>query len=164
MKAKLTFICLVVFVQACTSTSNDVFLEAKPISPVEEKINALAEVVVQRTTRIQHLQESQYIELNGEYPSKPDMALLPTLTQFKSLGKNYIGKLDPFIRRLSVVAGMNTPRFIGPKPTNDILLNIDTDYRTVNSMLEQAGSLTGSRADIVYKASENLLEVKYPSK
>lgn len=160
MKNKAVLTIIVGFIcQGCSTTQNEVVPEEQ--SPVERKISSLAEVVVKRTTRIQQLQEANYVAVNGELPQRPDMEMLPALKQIKSLGKKYTGSLDTFIKRLSVVAGMNPPRFLNNKSAFDIIVTVDTDYKSVYSMLEQAGATTGSRAGIVYKAAENLIEVKY---
>ncbi|MBD3587552.1 hypothetical protein HHX48_17575 [Salinimonas sp. HHU 13199] len=157
---KLTILAILgVICQGCTTTPKVVVPERA--SPVEAKINSLAEIVVKRTTRIQQLQEANYIAINGQAPKRPDLDLLPVLKQVKSLGKQYTGPLDTFIKRLSVVSSMNPPRFLNVKPTFDIIVTVDTDYKSVFSMLEQVGAVTGSRADVYYKAAENLIEVKY---
>jgi len=150
-------------ISGCSSTSEQ-YLSVERMSPVEERISALAEVMVERANRVEQLKKAQYLNLTGNSFQTSEIDYLPILNQHKNLGKNYIGNLEPFIKRLSVVAGMEAPRFIGPKPSIDITLNIDTDYKTVYSMLEQAGTLAGSRADVVYKAAENLIEVKYPTR
>ncbi|MEI8650983.1 DotD/TraH family lipoprotein [Paraglaciecola sp. Hal342] len=47
------------------------------------------------------------------------------------------------------------------EPSAGVLVNVDVNFRPLIDIMDDIGQQTGSRAIVVYKASENLLEVKY---
>ena len=51
-------------ISGCSSTSEQ-YLSVERMSPVEERISALAEVMVERANRVEQLKKAQYLNLTS---------------------------------------------------------------------------------------------------
>jgi defect-in-organelle-trafficking protein DotD len=128
--------------------------------PVAQKIAILAEQMVANSNKLAKLERARYIE-EGNKDLSFDVRELPVMQKTINLGETYTGPLEPFLRQLSAYVGMNEVRYLGLEPSAGVLVNVDVNFRPLIDIMDDIGQQTGSRAIVVYKASENLLEVKY---
>ncbi|AMJ76619.1 DotD/TraH family lipoprotein [Alteromonas stellipolaris] len=159
MMKQLIFVGLVgVALSGCASHVQE--LQPDTIDPVTQKIAILAEQMVSNSNKLAQLQKARYLEA-GNAVDEANIRALPVMQQLVNLGEVYNGPLDAFINHLSKYAGMEKPRYLGLKPSANILITADARMRPLYDILEDVGQQTGTRAIVVYKASENLIETTY---
>ena len=159
MKESIITIGLLAVLTGCSSTATNINPETP--DPIELKILDAARTIQKKTNQIYAVEAARHYELTGKGVENFDLSLLPGLEQVMSLGVDWNGPLDKFIVKLSAAAGLNPPRFLHLKPSGGVVVSVDTDYRRLVDMLQDASSQAGSKAKITIKVKERLLEVKY---
>ena len=157
MRMVLLLFATIIF-SGCQSTGSE--LEVKETDPVLNKIALLAKTIANDNSRLAALERAKYSSLDN-MPSEQELQLLPNLVQVVSLGDTYNGSMERFVHDLSLHAGMNAPRILNLKPSSDIIVSIDADYRRVYDIFLDVISQSGTRAKLTYKVAENLIEIEY---
>jgi len=156
---KLSLITAVIFVSACGTTPKKAV--PKPTAPAIQYLINVAESIREHDQDLAAIESARYLEAKKNKIPFINTNYLPSLNEVVSLGHTYVGPLDKLIVKLSAMAGLNPPRFIGVKPAQNIIVSINTDYRPIIDMLVNAGTEAGSRAHVTLKVRERLLEVEY---
>jgi len=112
--------------------------------------------------RLADVEQARYRDSTGGEAYRVDKDLIPDLEKHVSLGAAWHGPVDKLVDRLAAQVGYSAHE-IGVKPSGGVIVNIDTDYRSVLDILHDAGTQAGSRAKITVKAKSKVLEVEYPS-
>lgn len=157
MRRMVLLLC-VAFFSGCQSSNKEMVV--KETDPVLNKIARLAEVIAKENSKLAALESAKYNNLEG-LASDQELHLLPELVKVVSLGDTYNGSMENFVRVLSHQAGINEPRILNLKPSSDIIVSIDADYRRVYDIMLDVISQSGTRAQITYKVAENLIEIEY---
>ena len=144
-------------VSACSTTP----LELNSPDPASVRLAQVAESIQKHDNDLADIEMARYIEANGSGPRAIDVSGLPALEKVVSLGAAWHGPIDQLVNKLSVLAGLNVPRYLGVKPLGDVIVNVNTDYRRIIDMLHDAGTQAGSRAKVTLKMKERLVEVEY---
>lgn len=144
-------------VSACSTTP----LELNSPDPASVRLAQVAESIQKHDNDLADIEMARYIETNGSGPRAIDVSNLPALEKVVSLGAAWHGPIDQLVNKLSVLAGLNVPRYLGVKPSGDVIVNVHTDYRRIIDMLHDAGTQAGSRAKVTLKMKERLVEVEY---
>lgn len=129
--------------------------------PTVVKLLQVAKSIEKYNRDLSHVMSSKYKIQDKNTGAILDPDLLPAANQVVSLGYDWHGPIEPLISKLSEVAGLNAPRFVNVRPSNAIVVSVDTDYRRVVDILADAGAQAGSRANIILKVKEQLIEVEY---
>lgn len=158
MKLKLIIVISILSLFGCESTRT---LKVEKPDPVMKKIERLAASIAEHSSTLSALEQSRYQRLEGPLSTKVDFDIVPTLGKVISLGADFNGPMEPFLTLLSKNAGMNPPRILNLKPSADVIVSVNTEYRRLIDILRDVGSQSGTRANITYKAAENLLEIEY---
>ena len=159
MKTSIITFGLLSVLGGCSTTTINANPE-KP-DPIELKILDAARSIQKKTNQIYAVEAARQFEINGNTPDEFDLSLLPGLQQVVSLGSPWDGPLDKLLIKLSAAAGLNPPRFLDIKPSGGVAVSVDTNYRRVFDMLEDATTQAGSKVKITIKVKERLIEVKY---
>lgn len=146
-----------VLLSACSTTS----LDMNDPDPASVRLAQVAESIQEHDNDLADIETARYIENNDGGPKGFDVSSFPTLEKVVSLGAAWHGPIDQLVTKLSVLAGLNTPRYLGVKPSGDVIVNVNTDYRRIVDMLHDAGTQAGSRAKVTLKLKERLVEVEY---
>jgi len=146
-----------VLISACSTIPLDVH---EP-DPASVRLAQVAESIQKHDNDLADIEMARYIEANGSGPKVIDVSGLPSLEKVVSLGAAWHGPIDQLINKLSVLAGLNATRYLGVKPSGDVIVNVGTDYRRIIDMLHDAGTQAGSRAKVTLKMKERLVEVEY---
>lgn len=144
-------------VSACSTTP----LELNSPDPASVRLAQVAESIQKHDNDLADIEMARYIETNGSGPRAIDVSNLPALEKVVSLGAAWHGPIDQLVNKLSVLAGLNAARYLGVKPSGDVIVNVNTDYRRIIDMLHDAGTQAGSRAKVTLKMKERLVEVEY---
>ena len=144
-------------ISACSSTPLDI----NQPDPAVVRLAQVAESIQQHDNDLADIEMTRYLEANGSGPGVIDVSYLPALDKVVSLGAAWHGPIDQLVNKLSVLAGLNEPRYLGVKPTGDVVVNVNTDYRRIIDMLHDAGTQAGSRAKVTLKMKERLVEIEY---
>lgn len=147
-----------IVVMGCATKGSQ--LHPDETDPIAQKIAILAEQMVANSNKLAKLERARYIQA-GNKDLGFEVRDLPTLQKTVNLGETYNGDLEPFLRHLSAYVGMSKPRYLGLPPSAGVLISAEVNFRPLVDVLDDIGQQTGSRATIVYKATENLLEVTY---
>lgn len=142
---------------ACTTPR----LNTNTPDPAAVRLAQVAESIQKHDNDLNDIEMTRYVEQYGERPVLIDTSSNPALNRVVSLGGAWHGPLDRIIMKLSELGGLDEPRFIGVKPSGDVLVNVNTNYRRIIDMLHDAGSQAGSRAKVTLKMKEKLIEVEY---
>tara|TARA_R110002073_G_scaffold336519_1_gene534645 strand:+ start:1856 stop:2350 length:495 start_codon:yes stop_codon:yes gene_type:complete len=146
-----------ILVSACTTNPLNLNLP----DPASVRLAQVAESIQKHDNDLADIEMARYIETNGIAPRAIDVSSLPALEKVVSLGAAWHGPIDKLINKLSVLGGLSSPRYLGVKPSGDVIVNVNTDYRRIIDMLHDAGTQAGSRAKITLKMKERLVEVEY---
>lgn len=144
-------------ISACSTTPFDI----NEPDPAAMRIAQVAESIQKHSNDLADIEAARYVEANGHGIQYIDVSQIPSLSKVVSLGSAWQGPIDKLIDKLSVIAKLNSPRYMGVKPSGDVIVNVDTDYRPVIDMLHDAGTQAGSRAKVTLKMKERLIEVEY---
>jgi len=144
-------------VSACSTTP----LELNSPDPASVRLAQVAESIQKHDNDLADIEMARYIETNGRSPRAIDVSNWPALEKVVSLGAAWHGPIDKLVDKLSVLAGLNAPRYLGVKRSGDVIVNVNTDYRRIIDMLHDAGTQAGSRAKVTLKMKERLVEVEY---
>lgn len=147
----------VTLIAGCSTTPLDI----NQPDPASVRLAQVAESIQKHDNDLADIEMARYVETHGAGPRAIDVSQMPTLEKVVSLGAAWHGPIDQLVNKLSVLAGLNSPRFLGVKPSSDVIVNIDTDYRRIIDMLHDAGTQAGSRAKVTLKMKERLVEVEY---
>ncbi len=150
---------LITALSGCSTTGTSA-VPQKP-DPIELKILEAAKDIQKKTNQIYAVEAARQFEISGANDNSFDLSLLPGLQQVVSLGSPWDGPLDKFLIKLSAAAALNAPRFLDIKPSGGVVVSVDTDYRRVIDMLEDATTQAGSKVKVTIKVKERLLEVQY---
>jgi len=146
-----------VFISGC----NTVPLDINQPDPAAVRLAQVAESIQKHDNDLADIEAAKYVEINGRGIQPIDTSFTPTVEKVVSLGTAWHGPLDPLIDKLSVLAGLKSPRYLGVKPSSGVIVNVNTDYRRIIDMLHDAGTQAGSRAHVTLKVKERLIEVEY---
>lgn len=138
-----------------------VSLDVNEPDPASVRLAQVAESIQGHSNDLAAIEMARYVEENGSAPRSVDISRLPSLENVVSLGAAWHGPIDKLIDKLSLLGGLNPPRYLGVKPSGDVIVNVDTDYRRIFDMLLDAGTQSGSRANVTLKIKERLIEVEY---
>lgn len=141
----------------CSSTP----LPVNEPDPAVVRLAQVAESIQKHNRDLNDIEAARYLEVHGKSIYKVDLKHFPSLQRVESLGAAWHGPLDKLIDKLSVLGGLNPPRYVNIKPAGDVIVNVRTDYRRILDMLSDAGVQAGSRANVTLKAKERLIEVEY---
>jgi defect-in-organelle-trafficking protein DotD len=144
--------------QGCASNPSQLYPDDS--DPVAKKIAILGEQMVANSNKLANLERARYLRAGNAIYSD-DFRELPVLQKTVNLGEAYNGPLEAFLKELSSFVGMNPPRFLGLKPSSGVLVSTKVQFRPLIDILDDIGQQTGTRAVVVYKATDNLLEVTY---
>lgn len=142
---------------ACSSSP----LRVNEPDPAAMRLAQVAESIQAHDNDLADIEMARYVRDNGKGPDAIDVSMVPSLEKVVSLGAAWHGPIDKLVDKLSVLAGLNPPRYLGVKPSGDVIVNVNTDYRPIIDMLHDAGTQAGSRANLTLKAKERLIEVEY---
>lgn len=141
----------------CSSTP----LQVNEPDPAVVRLAQVAESIQKHDRDLNDIEAARYVEVHGKSIDKVDLKYFPSLQKVESLGSAWNGPVDKLIIKLSVLGGLNPPRFVNIKPAGDVIVSVNTDYRRIIDMISDAGAQAGSRANISLKAKERLIEVEY---
>ncbi|MFA0809383.1 DotD/TraH family lipoprotein [Microbulbifer epialgicus] len=144
-------------ISACSSTPLDI----NEPDPASIRLAQVAESIQKHDNDLADIEMARYLETHGAGPEEIDVSKIPSLERIESLGAAWHGPIDKLVIKLSVLAGLNPPRFLSVKPSSDVIVNVNTDYRRIIDMLHDAGTQAGSRANVTLKVKERLIEVEY---
>lgn len=144
-------------VAGCSTTQLDV----NQPDPASVRLAQVAESIQKNDNDLADIESARYVETHGTGPKAIDVSQLPTLEKVVSLGTAWHGPIEPLVNKLSVLAGLNPPRILGVKPSADVVVNVNTDYRRIIDMFHDAGTQAGSRAKLTLKMKERLVELEY---
>ena len=136
-------------------------LKVNEPDPAAMRLAQVAESIQEHDNDLADIEMARYVRDHGTGPQALDVSMVPSLEKVVSLGVAWHGPIDKLIDKLSVLAGLNSPRYLGVKPSGDVIVNVNTDYRRIIDMLHDAGTQAGSRANVTLKAKERLIEVEY---
>lgn len=74
----------------------------------------------------------------------------------------WVGELEPVVKDLAKSCGMGF-RVIG-RPTSPVLVSIDVNDMLILEVFRVLGMQAGTRADIIYRSTENMVEIVYAEK
>lgn len=74
----------------------------------------------------------------------------------------WVGELEPVVKDLAASCGMGF-RIIG-RPTSPILVSIEVSDMLILEVFRILGMQAGTRADIIYRSFENIIEIVYAEK
>lgn len=159
MIKKITIL-LPVCLMTLTGCSSKLFNPNTP-DPAMVRISQVAETIQKHDNDLAAIETARYLEKNKTPIQEINVSDIPSLERVVSLGGAWHGPIGPLVTKLSSLGGLNAPRFIGVKPSSDVVVNVNTDYRRIVDMLHDAGTQAGSRAKVVLKMKERLVEVEY---
>jgi len=143
---------------ACSAAKK---LDINEPDPASVRLAQVAESIQMHDNDLNDIEMARYVEVNGKGPIPIDTTYLPSVNKVVSLGAAWHGPLDKLVDKLSVLAGLNKPRYLGVKPSSDVIVNVNTDYRPIIDMLRDAGTQAGSRALVGLKVKDKLIEIEY---
>ncbi len=129
--------------------------------PAMLRLAQVAEDIQRSSNELAAIEAAKYRATSGVRLQEIDVELLPNLEKVVSLGASWNGPMDKLLNKLSHLAGLNAPRYLNVKPSGDVIVNVNTDYRRIIDILEDVGSQSGQRAVITLKARERVLIVEY---
>lgn len=74
----------------------------------------------------------------------------------------WVGELEPLVKALAASCGMGF-RVIGRSPS-PVLVSVDVSEMLVLEVFRVLGMQAGTRADIIYRSAENMVEIVYAEK
>jgi hypothetical protein len=151
-------ILLILLLSACQSVAQVPVVDRDPAA---WRIAEAAQRIRQHNTELAAIEAANYQHTTGKTLPTIDMAYFPALNKRVSLGAHWAGPLDSFIIRLSAIAGLNPPRFMGVKPAGDVIISLPTHQRPVIDLFQDAGTQAGSRAHVTLKMSARFILVEY---
>lgn len=157
-RSLITILVVTLFLGGCAA--NQRFDKETP-DPAQLRLTQVAEDIQRSSNELAAIETAKYRATHKGKPRQIDVSLLPGLEKSVSLGASWNGPIDKLIDKLSLLAGLNPPRYLNVKPAGDVIVNVDTDYRPIIDILEDVGAQTGQRAVITLKARERLLIVEY---
>ncbi len=131
--------------------------------PAEMLIAQAAQSIKNLNRELVDIEAANYVHTTGKKLPVIDMSYMPGLNQRVSLGAQWAGPLDKLIIRLSAMARLNKPRFIGVKPAGDVIISMGTERRPMIEFFQDAGTQAGSRAHVTLKMNERYVLVEYVS-
>ena len=65
------------------------------------------------------------------------------------------------IEQITEIAGLNPPRYLNVRPSNGIIVYVDTNRRQLIEILADAGNQARQTAKVTLKMREKLIQVEY---
>ena len=157
----ILFLMKITFLSGCSSTSSDVMLLES--EPAIQQLISVAEDIATYERRLYQIESSRYIDSGQDKIGEYDMFFTPTLSQYYNLGDEWTGPLEPLLERITELAGFNDIRYLNVKPSNPIIVYVDTKSRKLIDILADSGNQARSRAKVTLKVKERLIQVEYTS-
>ncbi|MGP4943175.1 DotD/TraH family lipoprotein [Pseudoalteromonas nigrifaciens] len=155
----ITSTAIAAFVAGCTSTGNNLVVQES--DPAIKQLLEVSKVIAAHERQLYEIESARYIEVNEHKIDSFDMHFLPAMEQYYSLGDQWVGPIEPLIEQVSEMAGLNPPRYLNVKPSNGIVVYIDTKRRKLIEILADAGNQARQRAKVTLKMRERVIQVEY---
>lgn len=146
-----------VILTGCSTTRLDI----NDPDPAVMRLAQVAEDIQRHDNDLVDIEMARYIKRFGAKPKINNADLIPSLQKVVSLGESWSGPIDKLIIKISTIAGLQPPQFNGVKPSGDVIVNVNTDYRPLIDMLQDAGVQAGSRAKVVVLAKDQRIVTTY---
>jgi defect-in-organelle-trafficking protein DotD len=147
----------VVSLSGCSTTPMNI----NDPDPAVMRLAQIAENIQRHDNDLVDIEMARYVKQFGAPPKTSNANKIPSLQKVESLGEKWHGPLDKLVIMISTMAGLNPPVFYGVKPSGDVFVNVNTDYRPLIDMLQDAGVQAGSRAKVVVKAKDKRIVTTY---
>lgn len=141
----------------CSTTPVDI----NDPDPALMRLAQVAEDIQRHDNDLADIEMARFIKEFGAPPKVNNADRIPSLQKVVSLGEKWHGPLDKLIVKISTIAGLEKPLFTGVKPSGDVIVNVNTDYRPLIDMLQDAGVQAGSRAKVVVLAKDKKIVTTY---
>lgn len=162
MRSAKIFITLLLFVLAgCASSKKNIVVEEP--DPAVAQLLQLAKDIANYERQLYEIESARYIEAGNEKIGDFDMRFLPSMDAYYSLGDKWVGTIEPLIEQISQIAGLNPPRYLNVRPSNGIIVYVDTRSRKLIDILADAGNQARQRAKVTLKVKEKVIQVEYAS-
>lgn len=159
VKKLITPIFISFLLGGCTTSGNKIVVEES--DPAIKQLLSVAEDIAAHERQLYEIESARYIEVNKDKIGSFDMHFLPSLEQFYPLGHQWVGPLEPLIEDITKLAGLNQPRYLNVKPSNPIIVYVDTKRRKLIEILADGGNQARQRAIVTLKVRERLIQVEY---
>ncbi len=156
----VSFAVLLVQLTGCQTTKTK---QQKASDPADVLIAQASKSISDLNRELVEIEAANYVQTTGKKLPVIDMSYMPSLNKLESLSARWAGPLDKLIIRLSAMARLNQPRFIGVKPAGDVIISIGTQRRPMIEFFQDAGTQAGSRAHVTLKMNERYVLVEYVS-
>jgi hypothetical protein len=143
----------------CSSTPSEVMLHES--EPAIQHLISVAEDIASYERRLYQIESSRYIDAGKEKIGEYDMYYTPSLAQYYNLGDEWTGPLEPLLERITELSGLNDIRYLNVKPSNPIIIYVDTKSRKLIDILADSGNQARERAKVTLKIKERLIQVEY---
>ena len=148
-----------VLVTGCTSKPDDVVVMQS--DPAIMELIAVAKDIAAHEKRLYQMESARYLEAGGNKIGGFDMSFIPSLDQYHQLGDEWSGPIEPLLEKISEIANLRPVRYLNVKPSNPIIVYVNTDSRRLIDVLADAGGQARSRAKVTLKMRENLIQIEY---
>ncbi|MGP5159723.1 DotD/TraH family lipoprotein [Pseudoalteromonas prydzensis] len=143
----------------CSSTPKNIVVEES--DPAMQQLLAVAKDISKYERQLYEIESARYIEVNKNKIGTFDLHFIPSLEQYYSLGDQWVGPIEPLLEQISEIAGLNPPRYLNVKPSNGIIIYVDTKRRKLIDILADAGNQARQKAKVTLKVREKVIQVEY---
>ncbi|KZX57824.1 hypothetical protein A3709_19565 [Halioglobus sp. HI00S01] len=128
---------------------------------LQESVTAIQD----SANRLAAVEQARYRDETGKEATLVDSSLVPGLEKHVSLGADWHGPLDALVKKLAAVAdgGWDMAPSIGIRPSAGVIVHVNTDYRRIIDILQDAGTQAGSRAQLHVMSRQRVLQIEYPA-
>ncbi len=153
-------LCLLV-IAGCASSKKNIVVDEP--DPAIAQLLQVAKDISEYERKLYEIESARYIEAGSERIGDFDMHFIPSLDAYYSLGDQWVGPIEPLLEQISEIAGLNPPRYLNVRPSNGIIVYVDTKRRKLIDILADAGNQARQRAKVTLKMKERVIQVEYAS-
>lgn len=158
-KQLITSILTVLIATGCATNEKKIVVDES--DPALKQLLELAKDIANYERQLYEIESARYIEVNESKLGSFDMHYLPSMEKYYSLGDEWVGPLEPLIEQITEIAGLNPPRYLNVRPSNGIIVYVDTNRRQLIEILADAGNQARQTAKVTLKMREKLIQVEY---
>ncbi|MBE0420504.1 DotD/TraH family lipoprotein [Pseudoalteromonas nigrifaciens] len=155
----ITSILIAAFAGGCSSMGNRLVVQES--DPAIQQLLEVAKDIAAHERQLYEIESARYIEVNANKLDSFNMHFLPAMEKYYSLGDQWVGPIEPLIEQVSELAGLNPPRYLNVRPSNGIIVYVDTKRRKLIEILADAGNQARQRAKVTLKMRERVIQVEY---
>jgi len=147
----------VIFLAGCANSKQ--YKLSEP-DPGVVRLNEVAESIQKHSNDLADIEAAQYMDQTGKKLPSTDTRYVSTLNNPISLGDDWNGSLFKLVQTIAGLSGYEV-RTLNVEPPGGVIVNVPGEYRRMVDILRDAGTQAGSRAKVVVKAKEKVIEIEY---